>query len=130
MNPVLSLVRTGTLPSFFAELVSGIVHVVGGGDGAHHFDQLHERHRIEEVQSDEALRALGRSQKLGDRNGRGIRSEDGVLLHDAVERGVHLFLFADVFDYGFDDDVAVGQVLHIRRAFEPGADRFLLGRFL
>ena len=81
------------------------------------------------MQSDKPLRALGRSQKFGDGNGRRIRSEDGVLLHDAVEGRVHLFLVLDILDDGFDHDVAVSQVLLVGRALEPRADGvFLLGR--
>ena len=121
MNPVLSLVRDRNLAQLLAELAGGVVHVAGGGDGANHLHQFHQRHRIEKVQADEALRALGRGQKLGDRDRGGIGREDGVFLHDAVERCVHLFLLVDVFDDGLDDDVAVGQVLHVSRAFEPRA---------
>ena len=68
------------------------------------------------MQADEALRAFGRGQQFGNGNGRCVGREDCVFLYDAVERGVHLFLFIDVFDYGLDDDVAPGQVLDPGRA--------------
>ena len=88
------------------------------------------------MKSDEALGAFRRSQEFGNRNGRSVGCEDRVFFHDAVERGVHLFLFSSVFDHGLDDDVAVGQVLHVRRALEPGTnglrgflERTFLGEF-
>ena len=58
MNPVLSLRADRNFAQLFPELVSRIVNVVGGGDGAHDFHQLHQRHGIEKVQSDEPLGAL------------------------------------------------------------------------
>ena len=52
-----------------------------------------------------------------------------VAKRDAVERGIHLFLLFDVFDNGFNDDVAIGEVRLIGRALEASADRvFLLRR--
>src|SRR4029077_11856326 len=74
---------------FFGELVSGVIDLVSRGDGAHYFDQFHQRHGIEKVQADETLRAFGGGQKLGNRNGRSIGSKDSVFLYHTVERGVY-----------------------------------------
>src|SRR5208283_2534256 len=49
-----------------AELDRRLVNLVSCGNGLRHFHQLHHRHRIEEVQSDEALGPLGRRHQFGD----------------------------------------------------------------
>ncbi len=59
----------GHFADLLSELVRGVVDVAGRGNRPHDFHQLHQRHGIKEVQADEALRALGRSHQLGDRNG-------------------------------------------------------------
>ncbi len=129
MNPVLSRRAHRDLAQLLGELVRGLVDFVGGGDGAYDFDQFHQRYRIEKVQADEALGALYRGQEFGHRDRGSVGGEDGIFLHDAVERGIHLLLFFHVLDDGFDDDVAVGEVRLVGRALKPGADRvFLLGR--
>src|SRR5208337_4918039 len=56
------------------------------------------------------------------------RRENSFLLNDAIERRVHLFLFADVFDHRFDHNVAIGKILYAGRALDTRADR--LRRFL
>ena len=71
------------------------------------------------MQPDEALGALGRSHQLGHADGRSVGGEDGVFLDDGVELRVGLALLGHVLDDGLDDDVAVGEVLHVGGALEP-----------
>ena len=77
-----------------AELDRRVVDLGRGGDGLHHFHQLHHRNGIEEVQADEALGALGRRHQLGDGDRRSVGGEDRVLLDDGVELRVGLALLS------------------------------------
>ena len=80
------------------------------------------------MHSDEALRALGGGHQLGNRNGRGVRGEDGVFLHNAIERSIHFFFRGNALDDGFDDDVAIGQAFLPSRALQPRANLIFLLR--
>ena len=91
-------------------------------DRAHHLNQLHDGHRIEKVQANKAVRTLGRSRKLGDGNRRSIGAEDGVALHNPVERGIDFLFLVNILDDCFDDDVAVSQILTIGRALQAAAN--------
>ena len=57
MKPELSFARIGSLPSFFANSNARLDGLVARRDRAHDLDQLHQRHRVEEVQADHPVRA-------------------------------------------------------------------------
>src|SRR5262249_6130675 len=101
------------------ELVGGFKYLIAGGDGAHNLYQLHQRYRIEKVQPNKAILPLRGSGNLRDGNRRSVAGKDCVFLDDGVERRESLLLLSQVLDDGFNDDVAVGQVLRIGGAFEP-----------
>ena len=88
---------------------------------AHHLDQAHERHRVEEVQAEEALRARHRPAELGDRDRGGIGRDDGV-----VPRARRNLLLQDlelqrlVLARRFEDQVADAQPAVVRRAAQAG----------
>ena len=48
------------------------------GQRADHLDQLHQRHRVEEVQADEPVGPLGAGRQLGDAERRGVRGDQAV----------------------------------------------------
>src|SRR5262249_26964829 len=83
-----------------------------GEDGAHDFDQLHDRHRIEKVHADKALLTRGRGgyHHLGDRQGRSVRGKYSFGFADLVERSIRLLFLIKIFNDGFDDDVTIVQV--------------------
>ena len=87
------------------------------------------------MQPDKTFRTLRGSQEFSNGNRRGIRGEDRIFLHHAVQRGVDLFLLVDVLNYGLNDDVAISQILLAGRALKAAADhlrtfleRALLGK--
>ena len=59
------------------------------------------------MQANKAVRALGRSRKLGDRNRRGVGGEDGIALCDPIQRDIDFLLRVNILDDCFDNDVAV-----------------------
>ena len=78
------------------------------------------------MESDEPLRPLHRSQKLGHGNRRSIRSKDRILLYDGVDRCIHLLFLFHVLDDRLDDDIAIGQVRTVRSALQSSASPVLL----
>ena len=59
------------------ELLGGLEGRVVGGDAADDLDQFHQRHRIHEMNADEALRPVGGGGKPRDRDRRGVGADDG-----------------------------------------------------
>ena len=116
------------LAQLFPKLVSRLINIVGSSNRPHHFDQLHQRHGIKKVQPNKPLRTLYRSQQLRHRNRRSVRCKNRILLHDPVNRGIHLLLLFHILDDGLNHNVAIGQVRLVGRAFEPRADRIFLLR--
>ena len=82
---------------------------VVGGDAAHQFDQLHHRHRVHEMNADEALRPVGRGGEPGDRDRRGVGGEDRLRLQLRAELREDLALDALVLGRRLDDQVGVGR---------------------
>ena len=116
MKPGRSGAVIGSLPSDAAKSKHRLVGLVARRQRADHFDQLHQRHGIEEVQAAEPIRPLRRRRQLGDAQRRGVRDEDRVRPDDLLERRVGLPLVVEVLDDRLDDEVAVLQALERRRA--------------
>ena len=55
-----------------------VVGLLAGRQRANHFDQLHQRHGIEEVQAGDLVGPLGAGAELGDAERRGVRRDDAV----------------------------------------------------
>ena len=83
-------------------------HVLGG-DAADHLDELHHRHRVHEVQADEALRPVGGGGKPRDGDRRGVGGDDGVRLEERTERHEDLALDRLVLGRGLDHEIGVGR---------------------
>src|SRR5215470_10892175 len=116
----------GHLPYGLHPLVGALHGGVVGEDGAHHLDQLHQRHGIEEVQAEHLLWPLGGGGHGGDVAGGGVGSEERVRRADAVELAEGLVLHRLILGDGLDDEVAALEILQMRRAAEP-AHRLVLG---
>ncbi|MCY1537158.1 hypothetical protein D9M68_726440 [compost metagenome] len=104
------------------QFAQGGHHLRRGAHGRDHFGHLHERHRVEEVQSRHPLRMGARSRDLGHDERRGVAREDRLWRHDRFEAAEQRALGFQVFHDGFDQDVAIRQVLHRRRGMDPTAD--------
>ena len=79
MNPGLSGAVIGSLPSDCAKAKTVLIRLVARRQAADHFDELHQRHRVEEVQAGEPIGPLRLRRQLGDAERRGVRAEDRVL---------------------------------------------------
>ncbi len=82
---------------------------VAGLPAANHFDQRHLPHGIEEVDAAEPLGPLESISQFGDRNGRGVRSQDRIRAHQRFEPGVDQLFDLFVFHDRLDDQVRLGQ---------------------
>ena len=91
------------------ELLGRFEGGVVGGDAADHLDQLHQRHRIHEMNADEALRPVGRGGKPRDRDRRRIGADDGRRLERRAERGEDLALGLLLLGRRLDDEIAVAE---------------------
>ena len=76
----------------------------------HHLDQFHYRHRIEEMESDDALGSCGGSGDLGDRQRRGIAGEDAIGSADLVQFGEQAVLDAKILDHRLDHQITRREI--------------------
>ncbi len=93
------------------ELLGRFEGGVIGGDAADHLDQFHQRHRIHEMDADEALRPVGRGGQPGNRDRGGVGADDGGRLERRTQRGEDLAL--DVFLLGrrLDHQIAIAELV-------------------
>ena len=84
-------------------------HLVGDLVVAHHLDELHARHRIEEVNADQPLRPRQPFAQLLQRNARRIGGEDGVGLHLRLDTGEDLAFEIENFRHRLDDQIGGGN---------------------
>ena len=98
-----------------AELLGEVAHrrerAVGGAQPAHHLDQLHRRHRVEEVHADEVAGAAHQRGQPRDRQARGVGGDDAVLADDLVEPLEDLALDLEILGRRLEHDVAALQLL-------------------
>ena len=88
-----------------ADRHQGFGHPILGLQPVDHLDQLHQRHRVEEMEAGETLRGL---ELGGDRRHRQrgrIGDEDAIGSHDGFELGEKLALGIEIFDDCFDHDM-------------------------
>ena len=95
-------------------LAQRVHNVLVGVVRRHQLQQLHVARRVEEVRDGKALgprrvHAVGEDRQ---RNGRGVRGDDGIRLHHARELLVKILLDVSTFDDDLDDPV------HVREAVE------------
>ena len=94
--------------------------------GRDRLDDLQQRHhlrRVEEVQAQEALRALGRRRLVDDGERRGVGGEQRLLLDDPVELPPHLELGVEVLGDRLDHQVAVGELGVVERPVDAARSR-------
>ena len=92
-------------------------------------DDLHQRHLVdgaEEVQADEVLRPVDAGRELGDRQGRGVGAEEGVVVDVLEDLGEHLVLQRRVLEDGLDHQVAAREVGRVRGRRDPAQQLGLL----
>ena len=80
-----------------------------GLQAADDFDKLHHRHGIEEVHADDLRGTLRLRGELRDRDGAGVRGEDGLGPKDAVEIAEESGLDLEFFRSRLDGKVAGGE---------------------
>ena len=110
----------GLLARLLRPLEGGRERGVGALLRADDLDEREQRRRVEEVHADHALRMLGRLGDGMDRDRRGVRREDRVGPHEAVELGEHLALRLELLDDRLDHEIAVGQVGELGREATAG----------
>ena len=88
--------------------------VLARDDRRDELDEMLDRDRVEEVQTEHVLRAAGGHRELHDRDRRGIRSDDGiVVLEDLVDVGEEIELLVERLDDGLDHEVTVAEVADV-----------------
>ena len=95
-------------------------HVFGGFLTTHHFQQLHDVGRAEEVQADNVFRALGEAGDLVQVQGGGVGRQDRALFAYLVQLFEDRLFDAHFLEYGFDDQVHVAQVVISQGRIEQG----------
>ena len=114
------------LPQRLCERDDGLVGLVARGQRTNDLDELHERHRAEEMEAAEPIGTPAGGRELRDAERRGVRQENGRLAHDLFERRVALALRVEVLDDGLDDEIARSQRLEGGRPREA-AERLVAG---
>ncbi len=86
-------------------------HLVGDLVVADHLDELHARHRIEEMDADQPLRPRQALAQLLERDARRVGGEDRVRLHLRLDAGKDLSLEVEHFRHRLDDQVGGGDAV-------------------
>ncbi len=127
-EPRVVLGRDRDLPQRLGERPRALEGLLAGRHRLHDFDQLHDRHGIEEVEPDRAIGPGGGGGHLDDRQRRGVGREDRVRRTELVELHEHRVLDFDVLDDGLDHDVAIGEVAELGRAAHARERRLAVRR--
>ena len=90
-------------PAYFHQRVA---HLGRGAHAVDHFDQLHQRHRVEKMHAGETLGPLQLCGDGGHGERRSVGGEDAVLADDALELGEQGLLRREVLDDDLDHEVA------------------------
>lgn len=107
------LAADGDLSDFLAEGEHAVEHRVARVGGADDFHQLHNLHRIEEMKSDKLLRATRSNSHVRDGQGRGIRSEDSVVVDNLAKVLVEIDLNLLDFNDSLNDQIAILQLVDV-----------------
>ena len=128
-----------SLPDLLHEVEGAGEDLVGGVLTADDLDQRHLVGRREEVDADEVLVAGDALGQVGDRQGRGVRTEHRIGFDDVLDLLEHLLLEIDGFEDRLDDEVDTGEILGRGARGDPVEDSLRLrlgglalgqGRFL
>ena len=104
--------------------------VAGGGVAAQavdHFDDLHQRHRIEEVKARDAFRTRAARRNRGDRQRRRIRRQNAALADHRFEVAKEFALDLELFDDRLDHDVAIRQIARLTGRVNAGEGVMRIG---
>src|SRR6266851_6783517 len=107
------------LLQFERKVAYGCERFLSGGQAADYFHQLHNRHRVEKMHSDDLLRPLCQGAKLCNGDRRCIRSQDNFGPYYAVEVAKNFCLDFEFLGRGLDDEVAVRQPVAIDNGIDP-----------
>src|SRR5690606_29296875 len=88
----------------------GAERLVAGRDRAHDLDELHDRHRIEEVEADDAVGTLRRGGHGRDGERAGVAGENGFGRADVVQLAEHRVLGLEILGDGLDHEIGIGEV--------------------
>jgi len=99
-----------------AKFLRRLKSFVLGGDAANKLDELHARHRIHEMNADEAFRPAGNRGEACDRDRRGVGGDDRLRIGDAGHFGQDRAFDLFVLGGGLDNQIGVREVLEVRRA--------------
>ena len=105
------------------ELGERIGHPALGEHAVDHLDDLHHRHRVEEVITRHASGALAGGGHRSDGEGRGIARQDARVVHDRFELGEERALGAQVLDDRLDHQVAGRERPEPRHHLDAAGDR-------
>ena len=83
-----------------------LAHPLFGQQAGNHFDEPHQRHRIEEMKSGEPLRRFQFRRDRRHRHRRRVGGEYAIGRDDVFELAEHLALDVEVLHHRFDDRVA------------------------
>src|SRR6266568_3273401 len=120
------LAHNHALSQALAHRMDGLERLIGGGDRTHELDQLHGRHRIEEVHAQHAVRPLCGCRQLNDGNRTRIARQDRLWWADLIELCKQLLLEVEVLDGCFNHQVTISEVFQPRRPSHPAARRLLV----
>ena len=106
--------------------VLDVIHQLRGGVAAgNDLHQLHGRHGVKEVHTDEVvLQALAH---LGDGQRGGVGGEDGLILAQSVQLGQQLLLDGHVLGDALDDQIGIGGGVEL---LDQNAAHNIVSRFL
>ncbi len=113
----------GDLAGLFAHRHRGGQHLRIGLGAAHHFKQAHDVGWREIMHAHHRFRPRGGRRDGIDIKVGGVAGQHGARLGDLVELGENLFLHGHVFKYGFDDQIAIGEIGHVQAGCEAAHAR-------
>ena len=115
MKPGVDLACTGVLPQAAAMANTASATRVGRRT-AHHLDQRHGRHRVEEVHADEPLRAAQGAGDRGDGQRRGVGGQDRIGSDHGLQLAEQAPLDGEILDDGLDHESAGAKVGEVPQA--------------
>ena len=118
MKPERSLVLIAVLPICSAKAAARSTVSSAVSRPIDDLDELHDGHRREEVQAQDAVGAPGGGRQAGDRDRRGVRGEDRLGADDRVEVLERLRLDRRVLDDRLDHELGLGEGVEVGRPLD------------
>ena len=102
------------------EVLGAVGDVAARDDRRDELHQAHHRHRVEEVQAEHVLGAVGRHGQLHDRDRRRVRRQDRLVVdHDLAEVAEHLELLVLELAHRLHHELAVGELADVGDEADP-----------